>query len=317
MKSFSTKISCGLLTFLSCFFFAYGAEITIQSSTMALANAQPIEVQIFLNPEEDTLSGISGSFSFPEDMFSIEDIVVESSVVSLWVKQPAISNEKYLDSRTHITFEGIFPGGYEGVRSPYYGGKKPGILFSVILVPKLKGMGAFIVDDVVLHRFDGEASLIDVPSVFRLISVPDLNVTKTVSSSLVHRIKSPTLTAAITRDSLISNNAWYLFINESKPVSGIESVYVAETDDYNGEIVEPSSWRKVTMPYVLLYQDRSKFVNVKIVYANRTYTTITLPPVENSNSISLISRILVSIVIVLCVIYAYATQRINSLQNKK
>jgi hypothetical protein len=284
---------------------------------MALANAQPIEVQIFLNPEEDTLSGISGSFSFPEDMFSIEDIVVESSVVSLWVKQPAISNEKYLDSRTHITFEGIFPGGYEGVRSPYYGGKKPGILFSVILVPKLKGMGAFIVDDVVLHRFDGEASLIDVPSVFRLISVPDLNVTKTVSSSLVHRIKSPTLTAAITRDSLISNNAWYLFINESKPVSGIESVYVAETDDYNGEIVEPSSWRKVTMPYVLLYQDRSKFVNVKIVYANRTYTTITLPPVENSNSISLISRILVSIVIVLCVIYAYATQRINSLQNKK
>jgi hypothetical protein len=317
MKSFSTKIICGLLTFLSCFFFAYGAEITIQSSTMALANAQPIEVQIFLNPEEDTLSGISGSFSFPEDMFSIEDIVVESSVVSLWVKQPAISNEKYLDSRTHITFEGIFPGGYEGVRSPYYGGKKPGILFSVILVPKLKGMGAFIVDDVVLHRFDGEASLIDVPSVFRLISVPDLNVTKTVSSSLVHRIKSPTLTAAITRDSLISNNAWYLFINESKPVSGIESVYVAETDDYNGEIVEPSSWRKVTMPYVLLYQDRSKFVNVKIVYANRTYTTITLPPVENSNSISLISRILVSIVIVLCVIYAYATQRINSLQNKK
>ena len=63
------------------------------------------------------------------------------------------------------------------------------------------------------------------------------------------------------------------------------------------------------MPYVLLFQDRTKYIHVKVVYSDHTYTLRTLPPVENSQSIPSMSRILLGIALLLLCVYFYVCER--------
>lgn len=285
---------------------ANAAKVTLLAPESAAQTGQPVTVQIFIDAEDDVLSGIAGNFSFPSDMFSLDAISLEDSVVSLWAVQPSLSEEKYLDNRTHLVFEGIFPGGYDGVRSPYYFNKKEGMLFSLTLLPKKKGKGVFLVDDISINAFNSDATPLVTTSASRLVTVPDLIPVKYGSSEATFmRVKSSTLSAFITRTSLVNNNAWYVVVNEREPISPIQKILIAETDDYDAEAVSESSWRSAKVPYVLLYQNRSKSTHIKVVYANHTYTTVTLPSVENFTSISYLSRILVGIGLVLALMYFY------------
>ena len=297
---------------------SFSASIYMDAPEKALSNKQPIVIQVFLDQENDIISGVAGGLSFPTDLFSVEDISVEESIVSLWVKQPKISDEKYFDNRTHVTFEGIFPGGYSGVRSPYYSGKKPGRLFYITLVPKNKGSGIIIVDDIELHAFDQEASLLPSTSIFKAISVPDLDDSRTQSlPPSVWILKKKTLDAFVTRDPLVNNNAWYLVVNEREQKSSIKNIYVAENYTYGPELVEDKYWRRVSVPFVLFAQDRSKYVHVKVEYSNNTHTLLSISPVENSESFAVTSRILVSIVVVLSLLYIYAYYLYRILKKKE
>lgn len=318
MNYYYKKIFIGCIALSAMVLSSYASQISIVAPNKTLSNRMPVVVQFLLDPEEDTISGISGNFSFPSEMFTLDSISVDSSVVTLWVNQPAVSYEKYLDNRTHVTFEGIFPGGYDGVRSPYYQGKKSGILFSVALTPKSKGNGTLLLDDIILHAFDSQATSLPIASLTKLITVPDLIPPQGDSTSkLPLYITSPTLSAFITRDLLVNNNAWYLMINESEAVSSIQKIFVAETNDYEADSVSDDAWRTAKNPYVLLYQNRTKNVHIKIIYSNHTYTTFTIHAVENFNSISYLSRILISIVIVVLFIYLYGKNVLIFFKNKQ
>lgn len=285
--------------------FSQAASIIISSPERAVPTRQPITVHVFLDTEKKTVSGIAGNFSFPSAMFSLGNISTEGGVVPLWVSQPNVSEEKYFDSRTHITFEGIFPGGYSGVRSPYYSGEKPGILFTVTLIPKDKGVGVLLVDDILLNSFSEDASPIPMEIATKLIAVPTLLPVEQGQEVHLTRISNKTLSAFITRDPLVNGNAWYLVVDDKSTKSAVTSLFVAETNDYNAEAVSESAWRTAKNPYVLLYQSRTKNTHIKIVYADNTYTTTTIYAVENFASISYISRILVSVAIVLFILYLY------------
>lgn len=293
---------------------AYAAKISISAPHDVPPIQQPITVLVFLDAESDMVSGVSGEFSFPSDLFTIESLSDDSSIVSLWVTPPSLSQDKYIDGRTHINFEGIFPGGYSGVRSPYYQGSKPGVLFAVNLIPKNKGQGTFVVDNLILNSFTADAKPLPVDSIFEEVHVPALAM---IASPLVHpayEVVSKTLTAEVTRDVLVNRNAWYLVINEREQKSPIAKIYVAETNDYTAELVNEKNWRETSVPYVLLYQDRTKYIHTKVMYANNTYALVTVPPVENSHSISVLSRILISIIIVLSLVSVYGKKLFTVLQ---
>ena len=316
MNYYFKKFTLIFLLGMSSLLTASAAKITIESAPQASSNRQPFIVRVFLDPEHDTLSGLAGNFSFPSELFAIDSISTESSVVSLWMKQPDISDEKYLDNRTHITFEGIFPGGYSGVRSPGYAGVQPGVLFSITLIPKTKGIGSFVVDDIELNAYDVNATPLDIVSTIKTIQVPDLVVLSYVPKKEITRVTSPTLSVLLARDESINNNAWYLVINEREQRSAIAAIYVAETNDYNAYLVDDMRWRLAKSPFTLFYQDRSKYIHVKVVYSNNTYTTITLQPVENYIRISLQSRILISISIMLLVMYFYGSKHFTIFRKK-
>ena len=286
---------------------ARAASMSIESPERAVSNRSPIVVRVILDTEKDTLSGISGNFSFPTDLFSLKDISYEGGAVSLWINQPAVSLEKYLDGRTHIPFEGIFPGGYKGVYSPYYEGGRPGIIFSVTLIPKNKGVGTFVIDESTLNAFDADASPLVSSLVVKTITVPELigDVTPQSNTSLSKQVTGGGLDIFFTKDELVNNGAWYLVVHEEGSKSAIEKVLIAETKNYSAEVVDDGLWRSVEVPYVLRHQDRSKYVHVKVIYRDTTYALTTILPVENFSSISHISRILIGIAFALFLVYLY------------
>jgi hypothetical protein len=283
----------------------HAARITIDSPPFTSPHKTPITVHFMLDPEKDTLSGMSGNFSFPTELFTLGDISTDSSVVSLWVKQPAVSDEKYLDGRTHITFEGIFPGGYDGVRSAYYQGVRPGVMFSVTLLPKNKGIGFLTVDDILLNAYNSEATPLKAVSVVQSIENPASSEIYVMTQKSPQEVDSSTLLAFISHDSLINTDAWYLMVHEREQKSSVESISVAETDEYYAPRVDEYVWHVEKVPYILYDQKRTKYVHVKVVYSNHTYTLRTLSPVENSQSIPSVSRILLSVALALLVLYVY------------
>ncbi len=302
--------------FLSSLSSLYAATVSMVAGDEALANSQPYVVSIVLDVQEDTLSGISGNFSFPTDLFTVSSIRTESSIVSLWAVPPASTDERYLDGRTHITFEGIFPGGYDGVRSPYYVGKKPGVLFSVTLIPKNEGRGTFLVDDIALHAFNKDASIIPTDTAIKTVVVPHLLTLATFPTfEEPHFITSASLTTLITRDTLVGNNSWYLIVNDREAKNAIKKIYVTESYDTTAPSVSSLDWREVSTPYILLDQKRSHYVHVQVLYSDSSYTLQTLLPVENSTHIWHVSRILISISIILLLLYIYANNFFTTFTN--
>lgn len=283
----------------------FAARVYMEAPNEAKSTREPFILTVYLDTEKEIVSGIAGTLTFPTELFEVEDISTKGGVVSMWASSPKIPEEKYFDGRTHITFEGIMPGGFEGVRSPYYDGVRPGGVFSVKLIPKNKGSGNFILENIELHAFDENGSLIPSGGSIKVVTVPALVVDMPKVSQDTSRIYSSTLTASIARSELIARNAWYVTVHEDSTINSVDHVEIAESSYYDPEDVPLFLWRTATTPYVLLYQSRSKYVHVKVVYTNKTYALQTLPPVENSSNIFNLSRILVGIIISTLLFFRY------------
>jgi hypothetical protein len=305
IKLFLQTICLGTCLFLTTVSSGFAARVTMEAPTVASATRQPFTIFVYIDPQNEIVSGVAGMLSFPSDLFDVDVISTVGGVVSMWMSAPRVPQEKYFDGRTHITFEGIMPGGFSGVRSPYYDGARQGLVFTVKLIPKNKGTGNLVLDNVELHAFDENGSLLSAEGSVQEVTVPTLVTPMPKTSSNLSRIYSSTLITAITRSDLVSNNAWYLDVHEDSTVNSVDHVEVAESQSYDSERVPLFLWRTQTTPYILQYQSRSMYVHVKVVYTNKTYTLQTLQPVENSSNISYLSRILVSIIISTLLLYRY------------
>jgi hypothetical protein len=310
------KISICICIALTSLVFSNAATFVIESPIKAPPNGSAVAVRVYVVPEGKVLSGISGNFSFPSTMFDIDSISTESSVVLLWVQQPVLSEEKYLDGRTHVTFEGIFPGGYAGVRSPYYFGIKPGIVFTILLRPKQMGIADIVIDDVKMYEFTSDARELSSQSVSVSIENP-ASVEGSIHQPKVQakEVISPTLIASIEKDPLISSSAWYLMVHEREQKSPIQRISIVESNEYHASLVSEYDWRSIKVPYILRDQSRTKYVHVKVEYANNTYAFRTIAPVENYQGIPVYSRILISVALVLLVLYLYVIYFISSKKN--
>lgn len=292
------------------------AKLIIDAPETAITNTKPVIVTVFVDPENTPLSALSGTLSFSSELFDIGDITTQSSIVSIWVTRPQVSDEKYFDSRTRISFEGIMPGGFSGVRSPYYDDGRPGIVFTVTLLPKAKGFGNILIDGVELHAYDSDGTLLSTESLTKNIIVPELISTPLKINKEATLVKSDTLVTVLARDPLIASNNWYLTVNDDESVRPINHIEVVESSEYNPLYVRSYEWSTMTNPYVLLYQSRVRYIHAKVIYENNTYAFKTIPPVENSQTNSHISLILLIVTMALLVLYQYGKTLKRIIQKK-
>ncbi len=223
----------------------------------------------------------------------------------MWVVQPKVSEEKSFDQRTHIIFEGIIPGGFSGVYSPYVKGIFPGIVFTVTLIPKGEGKGNFELKNVELHAYNNEGSIISNKGDIQPIFVPRLTGKEVIQSPELTIADSNTLTMMVNKSDLVNDSKPYLYIREEDPARTINYIEIAESSEYSPSHVSSYEWHKATNPYLLIYTSRTKYIHAKVVYTNNTFVYKTLPPVENSQTFLHSSRILLYIIIAIALLYLY------------
>lgn len=266
----------------------------------------PVVVTVNLDPEKDSVSAVSGTFSVPADLFEVGSISTSNGVVSMWVESPRVIKENYFDLRTRIRFEGIIPGGFTGVRSPYYDGSRPGLVVKITLIPKAQGVGYFLLDDVQVRAHDIQGTLLSNKTTDIPFTNAQVQKASTEKSPRPREVKSSTLQLLLNQSELIENGAWHLVIREEETLQGIDYIQVAETRDYRTPEYSSSLWRKTSSPYVLRNQDRDMFIHVKVVYTNNTFALSTIEPVENSERKSSLPLILVGIILVIILSSRYA-----------
>lgn len=317
MKTKLQKLFALFALFVATSTFAHAVSLTVVAPPRASNTSDPVIVQVMLDPETDVISGISGDLSYPEHLFDLHSISTNGSVVSPWVMYPKVE-DGYLDGKTHIIFEGIFAGGFGGVRSAYYSGEKMGNIFTIILLPKQQGAGTLSLDDIVLHSFDERATQISVASVHSPILVPDLISNAILPGKVVKEVSPESLSVHVERSDLVHRNAWYVTVYDSEPKSAIEDIFIIETGDALVASSNDSRWKKIAPPYILFYQDRTKFIHIKVEYSNGAYAFKTIAPVENLQLSRTISRILISVLFLslLYVLYVYFKNHVRLFSKK-
>lgn len=313
MKYFITP----LFVYFYCSQSVFAAHLYFDAPPAASSNRAPIAVTLFLDGGDESISGLSGDFSFPSELFTLESISTQNGIIPFWVVTPHISLEKTLDGRIHIPFEGIIPGGFSGVHSPYVEGKFPGILYTVILIPKASGSGFLSISGTEVHAFNDRATLLTSTGSTKSIIVPTLSGKENNSTSDQRYVLPQDARINIATSEYVQSGSPYVYVYDENPSHTIDHIEIAETDEYSPSHVASYMWHTAQNPYVLSYSSRTKYVHAKIVYTNNSYTFVTVPPVENSHSFLKDSRILIYILVAISLLYHYGKNFLHLLPKNR
>jgi hypothetical protein len=299
------SISCSVFFFTET---VNAARLQVLAPERVPATGEPFAVVVTLDTEGEVVSGVEGSLSFDENLFSIDSISIDSSVVSPWISFPHASLDRYFDNRTHIIFEGIFAGGFGGVKSAYYEGSREGKVFTVVLRPRSYGETTLVLDSLSLRGFNEKATEIPVSIIEKRIRVNAGTKFLKKENKNLQRVRGDSLSIMVAKSDLIDGGALHLVIDDKEPRSSVTEIYVAESSGYDGELIKSSEWHEATNPYILLFQNRSRYIHVKVIYSNDTYVIKTIEPVDNLQTYNRNSHILITIgmLIVAFCLYAYA-----------
>lgn len=262
---------------------AEAAYVSLEETTSASSGV--LTVEVVLDPEGDSVNAFSGELSVSNEAFEVVSAHASDSVVPLWVVIPKVSEEKDFNARTRIVFEGVIPGGFNGVRSPYYEGVRPGKLFTVELRPKQEGLSRIFLENLEVRRNDGAGTRIAAKSGELEVSVPDISTLPRIA-----RIKTPKeipgddIKIFLSRDPSVAGGNWMLSLQEDSSGGYAETIYIAESAISDPHDVKPYTWKRMTTPYVLSRQARNVFIHIKAEYADGSYAYATVPPVENSSA---------------------------------
>jgi hypothetical protein len=266
------------------------------------SSSEGMVFQVSLDPQNTSVNALAATFSFPTEYFSFASVSTVGSVVPFWVVQPKLSKSVDFSGLSHVVFEGIIPGGFDGVRSPYYDGVKPGTVLYITLQPRKAGNPSVLLENVDVRLHDGKATKIDVIEDILSVSIQKNDIRTSSKKQPEKEIKNLSLDPYIIQTELIHDGAWVVMMQDDTTQYSVDHYEVVETSTYNPSSVPAYKWRSVSFPYKLLHQSRNTFTHVKAVYTNNTFAYATLPPVENSSSNLTMSRILVYVIITLAVI---------------
>lgn len=89
--------------------FSQAAVLYLNPSSGEYYEGDTFIVNILVDTEEECINVIYADLSFPKDILEARDFSIGNSIISVWLKEPELSNEKGA-----ISFSGGIPGGYCG-----------------------------------------------------------------------------------------------------------------------------------------------------------------------------------------------------------
>lgn len=139
------------------------AAVLIASSSQAQVHVGDIySVDIMLDVKGEDINAVAGKINYPIDFLRIDSVDTKDSIISSWVKSPedqSFSSDDVLSFRNGtISWSGIVPGGFTGVRSPRQDGVAPGRIFRVNFKAIAAGEPVFIFNNLEAYKNDGQGT---------------------------------------------------------------------------------------------------------------------------------------------------------------
>lgn len=145
---------CLVFPYIFVFFFAwFGAAYVAEAheamffgtSKASYRAGESFAATLLIDTEGKSINTISGMIVIPRNILRIVDVRYGNSIVSLWVKQPAVDY-----SRGTITFTGGIPGGFSGNAGP---------VLSLGLKAEREGSGLLELRDIQVLLNDGQGTV--------------------------------------------------------------------------------------------------------------------------------------------------------------
>ncbi len=298
--------------FLGIFCYFSFAQISFSASVTHVIEenlrSKEIKVTFLLDAKNESLNAYEGEIIYDTKKLSLERIETANSLVTTWITLPEKGNSLLGDDT--ILFEGLTPGGFEGVLGVGENNKEPGILFAAIFSLKEEGNGEVRLSRISVYKNDGTANVSDIidygvtlsPTVSFLASSsyrPPYTGMRQENDSI-----SDIFAEIVTHEDVYGGKPFLIFENRNKQKS-IKRAEVSESLRENPRSIKDFSWTEAKSPYLLTQMQASKYIHIRAEYTDGTYSYKTLETVEKGTNFSQKYYILIlSIVLILLIIYA-------------
>jgi hypothetical protein len=133
----------------------HAAQITASSSRTQIHVGEEVLVDVLLDTQGQALNAISGTLRFDPQVLKFNSISRDNSIVNLWTDEPVVNN-------SFVRWGGLMPGGFLGVRSPFYQGSRPGQIIRLSFVALKEARTEISFPSLEVYLNDGKATLAEV-----------------------------------------------------------------------------------------------------------------------------------------------------------
>lgn len=162
----------------------------VQSATMRILPSQEevyknerFEVSVVLDNEDKTINALSGKLIFSPNLLQPLSVEMKDAILNVWLVSPKIGSSS-------IEWSGITPGGFSGVRSPFYDGVDLGKVFSASFIAREIGTTTLSLSHLKAYLNDGKGTeeQVKAPSLELVVverNIQKVNIKNTYSNSFI------------------------------------------------------------------------------------------------------------------------------------
>lgn len=253
-------------------------------------------VDVFVDPQGESLNTFAGTIEYPTDMVTLESISTIDSIVGVWVDRPHESNTG------SISWGGLTPGGFRGVQSPFTNTIVPGRLFQLVFRIIETGPVGMNFSAIEVRKHDGAGTLAITtayPISFIAGAVPEEVI---IPVAVSDESENVAFTAEVIRDEDIAGNKWVaVFAIDTNRVA-VDHYEIAESPHTDSAVIATRQWKRAESPYVLTQQSRRHTVHIKAIATDGKIYTATVAPLPREYS-TIRNMLLWSILGVLVIVF--------------
>lgn len=289
-----------IVAFLGLFYSvpAYAAEMFFDTSKERAYIGEEFSVSIKLDPEGVSINAVEGMVNYDNQFIKVNNVRVSGSVINTWIEYPE-------DKNGSISFSGIIPGGFKGIRTAFSDEYNPGTVLTLDLIAVKTGEAKVTLRDIFSVENDPQAKQISLSN-----DLWQLNIEKSTTSKNIQNKKE---IETIVKDSVPPEDFDVHIIKRSDMFEGNYALVFSTTDTLSGvdryEVREESDgkWQVVSSPYILKDQTFKNPIWVKTIdeAGNERVKEVNPPKVKNNFKFVILYIILTIAILFLGFIFYY------------
>lgn len=276
---------------------AFAAKIILTQNQ----KAGLVIVDVMIDTQNQSINALGGNLSFDSSVLGNPSIHTEDSIINNWITVPNVE-ELHSTNIQSISWAGIIPNGFTGLRDISNQNIKNGRVFRVVFTPLVKKNTHISVEDIDLKANDGFGTTIPIEDAKLSFDIdyPSANIDRVIP------INSKNLHVLVGKDKNIFDNKYFISFENSVDSGAIDYYEMTESHLSSLNLLKNPKWRRVTSPAILIDQKRESYVYLRATGRDGSifYFVIDKEETINSNKSISITKIIFVCVIIIIIIFS-------------